>query len=189
MTEQRNAATDSPRKQALMRRNLFEELIQLRDQQRADSKNALCVIKGSDVPTELSRLGLIQWYLHPAINDTVSKAKIVWVTHIPPHSRTGKLQCQGGQIYYVWKGGSGHTVLDGERHDWGVGCVINIPLGGYGVVFQHFNDSDEEVLLIGAEENMVDSLSVDRGAGFEILESCPEWDERQSARASDGTPS
>lgn len=163
------------RRDALAQRNLFDELLQLRDTQRGHRKEHLSLIKGKDVPIELSRWGQIQWYLHPALVDTANRAMIVWVMHVPPKSRTGKLKCQGGHIYYVWRGGKGHTILDGVRHEWAKGCVINLPFRSEGIVFQHFNDGDETMMLLAAEENLVDALSVDRGSGFEILEPCPEW--------------
>ncbi|HXG43087.1 MAG TPA: hypothetical protein VNL95_10240 [Dehalococcoidia bacterium] len=159
----------------LQSRNLFQELLELRDRQREWRRSALNLVKGSEVPLELNPWGLVQWYLHPAITDTSNRALIVWTMHIPPGSRTGRLKCQGGHIYYVWKGTNGHTVLDGVRYDWARGCVINIPLRPEGVVFQHFNDGDETVVLVAAQENLVDALYVDQGSGFELLEPCPEW--------------
>jgi len=163
------------RREMLAQRNLFEELLQLRDKQRQGRADNLSLIKGKDVPIELSRWGQIQWYLHPSLTDTANRAMIVWVMHIPPGSRTGKLKCQGGHIYYVWRGTKGHTVLDGVRYDWAKGCVINLPFRSDGVVFQHVNDGDDTVMLLAADENLVDALGVDRGSGFEILEPCPEW--------------
>lgn len=163
------------RRDALAQRNLFDELVRLRDAQREHRPTHLSLIKGKDVPVELSQWGLIQWYLHPALVDTANRAMIIWVMHIPPRSRTGKLKCQGGQIYYVWRGTNGHTVLDGVRHEWGKGCMINLPFRSDGITFQHVNDGEDTVMLVGAEENLVDALSVDRGSGFEMLEPCPEW--------------
>jgi len=159
----------------LSKRNLFEELIALRDRQRDWRKDARTLVKGKDVPIELNRWGQIQWYLHPSLTYTANRALIVWVMHIPAGSHTGKIKCQGGHIYYAWQGGRGHTVLDGVRHDWAQGCVINIPLRPQGVVFQHFNDGPETVMLVGAEENLVDALTVDKGPGYEMLEPCPQW--------------
>jgi hypothetical protein len=53
--------------------------------------------------------------------------------------------------------------------------MINLPFRSDGITFQHVNDGDDTVMLVGAEENLVDALSVDRGSGFEMLEPCPEW--------------
>lgn len=166
------------RYEALKERNLFEELIALRDRQRADAATALPVVEGAKLPVELSRWGRVQWYMHPAIHDTATRAQIMWVMRIAPGSRTGKLSCQGGHIYYVWKGSGGHTVLDGERHDWDLDSVIDLPLRPAGIVYQHFNDGDDEVVLVGTQLNLVDAVGVDAGTSFEVLEPCPEWVER-----------
>ncbi|GBD12254.1 hypothetical protein HRbin24_00255 [bacterium HR24] len=166
---------ETERYQQLKSRNLFQELLELRDRQREWRRSALNLVKGSEVPVELNPWGLVQWYLHPSITDTSNRALIVWTMHIPPGSRTGRLKCQGGHVYYVWKGSTGHTVLDGVRYDWAQGCVINIPLRPEGVVFQHFNDGEDTVVLVAAQENLVDALYVDQGSGFELLEPCPEW--------------
>lgn len=155
--------------------SLFEQLLRLRDRQRDEGRGFQGVIKGRDVPIELSPLGRIQWYLHPLLQ-TGAHVENFWVTHIAGGSKTGKLKCQGGQIYYVWRGGPGHSVLNGESYEWNQGCVILIPLLAEGVSVQHFNDDpDKEAILLGAEENMVHCLGVDRGAGFELVECCPEW--------------
>src|SRR5256885_481926 len=106
------------RYKALEERNLFEELMELRDRQRADLATSTPIIEGRRLPVELSRWGRIQWYLHPGMTDIASRAQTMLVMRIASGSRSGKLQCQGGQIFYVWKGTKGHTVLDGVRHDW-----------------------------------------------------------------------
>lgn len=155
--------------------NLFEDLVRIGDEWRENIKNANPVVRGKDLPVELSRWGYIQWYVHPSLNDTVHKALLVWVMIIPPKSKTGKLRHKGGQIFYVWKGSRGRTVIDGMTHEWGAKCMINLPMKSEGIVFQHFNDGDDEVKLLASEPNFVHSLGIDRGAMFEVLEPCPEW--------------
>jgi hypothetical protein len=72
--------------------------------------------------------------------------------------------------------GSGYTIIDGEKFSWEEGDVLQIPLRWDGVVFQHFNnDSKREAILVCAEPNFVHSLGVDRGSGFEVLETAPEY--------------
>ena len=61
-------ATD--RKAKLAELNHWEELLKLRDRQREQTRNALQVIKEAELPQEVSRHGLLRWYLHPAIKDT-----------------------------------------------------------------------------------------------------------------------
>jgi hypothetical protein len=158
--------------------NLFDELMKVRDEWRGNLKDATPVIRGKDIPLELNQWGLIQWYVHPSIKDTVHRAEIVWVMHIPPKSRTGKLSYQGGHVYYVWKGSKGHTIIDGKTYNWWGKCIINLPIKPSGIVFQHFNDGDDTVKLLGTEPNFVQALGMDRGSKFEVLEPCPEWVEK-----------
>jgi gentisate 1,2-dioxygenase len=67
-------------------------------------------------------------------------------------------------------------VIDGEKFSWEEGDVLQVPLRWDGVVFQHFNnDSKREAILVCAEPNFVHSLGVDRGSGFEVLETAPEY--------------
>jgi hypothetical protein len=61
-------ATD--RKSKLAEVDHWEELLKLRDRQREQTRNGIQVIKEAELPLEVSRQGLMRWYLHPAIKDT-----------------------------------------------------------------------------------------------------------------------
>ena len=63
------------------------------------------VIKQSDLPLETNRQGLMRWYLHPAIKDTVLSVFMFFQQEIPPGSRSGRLKFQGGQV-----------IIDPRRH-------------------------------------------------------------------------
>jgi gentisate 1,2-dioxygenase len=167
-----DAATQA-RNERIAKRNLFQELIELRDKQREERQDAVWLVKGNSLPWEQNDLGKMRWYLHPTLEDTVIHSLMLWVQEIPPGSQTGKLQFQGGQVIYVWAG-RGHTLLDGVRHSWEAGDVINLPLRTEGITVQHFNeDPNEPARLICSEANYAHALGVDRGAGFEILERAP----------------
>ena len=92
----------------------------------------MVVVKGKDRPFEKNRLGLMRWYLHPSLTNTVIRTLITFVQEIPPGSRTGRLHFQGGQVLYIWEG-KGHTILDGVRYDWKQGDAMNLPLRRDGV--------------------------------------------------------
>src|SRR5689334_5386468 len=92
--------------------NYWDELLALRDQQRADRKDALQVIREEDLPLESNRHGLIRWYLHPSIRDTALTSLLFFQQEIPPGGRTGRLKFQGGQIMVIRRG-KGYTMLDG----------------------------------------------------------------------------
>lgn len=163
------------RQERLKQRNLFQELLQLRNSQRERFSESIFLVDGEDLPWEVNQMGIMKWYLHPFIEDTAVHSLIFYMQKIPPQSRSGRLQVQGGQVIHFLEG-SGYTVIDGEKFSWEEGDVLQIPLRWNGVVFQHFNnDPKREAIFICAEPNFVHSLGVDRGSGFEVLETAPEW--------------
>ncbi len=154
-------------------KNLFEDLIQMRDQYRKRAQDAVVVIKAKDVRFEKNRLGHIGWYLHPSLTNTAIRTMMTYVQEIPPGERSGRLHFQGGQVLYVWEG-KGHTMLDGVRHEWQQGDSLNLPLRRDGITVQHFNDDPgRRVRLIVSEPNVVDLFGMDRGTRYEVLEEAP----------------
>ncbi len=168
MAERMGESTNE-RGEQLAQRNLFAELLALRDKQREERQGAVWLVKGDTLPWEQNPLGKMRWYLHPMLDDTAVRTLTFAVQEIAPGGRSGRLQFQGGQVIYVWQG-RGHTLLDGVRHPWEAGDVINLPLRTEGITVQHFNDGDEPVRLVCAEANLVHALGVDRGVGYEVLE-------------------
>ena len=155
--------------------NFWDELFVLRDRQRAERADALQVIDEEDLPLEINRQGLMRWYMHPEIKDTVLSTYLCFEQEIPPGGRTGRLKFQGGQVIYVIAG-RGYTLLDGVKHPWEEGAVINLPLRRGGIVVQHFNDDPEvPARFLAVEPNLYACTSVDRGSGFEQLEDAPEY--------------
>lgn len=76
-------------------------------------------------------------------------------------------------IYFLQ--GRGHTILDGEKIIWKAEDLLMLPLRPEGVVFQHVNDSSQEsVVLLACEPNLVHALGVDRGSQWEQVEPAPE---------------
>ena len=154
---------------------LWEELFQLRDKQREDRKTAVQVIRRAELPQELNRQGLMRWYLHPSLTDTILSTLMFFEQEIPPGSRSGKLKFQGGQVLYILKG-RGHTRIDGVKHPWEAGDVVNLPLRRDGIIVQHVNDDDTEpARLLATEPNLFACTGVDRGSGFEQIEDSPEY--------------
>jgi hypothetical protein len=117
----------------------------------------------------------MRWYLHPAIKDTVLNTQVFYEQEIPPGSRSGRLKFQGGQVIMILEG-SGYTLVDGVKHTWEEGDVLNLPLRARGIIVQHFNpDPVKAVRFVAAEPNWVECAYVDRGSGFEQLEDAPEY--------------
>lgn len=155
--------------------NLFNELLSLRDEQRARLKTALKVVKGEERSLERNQMGLYRWYLHPSLKDRALNTLMLWVQEIPPGSCSGKQHHQGGRIHMVVEG-RGYTVVDGVKHEWEKWDVIYLPIKPEGVVFQHFNsDPERPAKLVAAEPNLVDALGLDLGIDFEQLENSPDY--------------
>jgi hypothetical protein len=163
------------RKAQLAETDHWEELLKLRDRQRVQYKNGIQVVKEAGLPQEPSRQGLMRWYLHPAIKDTVLSTLIFFEQTIPPGSRSGRLKFQGGQVMMILEG-EGYSIVDGVRHPWKGGDVVNLPLRPNGIIVQHFNtDQHKPVKFVAAEPNWFECTTVDRGSGFEQLEDAPEF--------------
>jgi hypothetical protein len=165
----------SERKAKLAEVNYWDELLALRDRQREQRRSGLQVIKEAELPLETNRQGLMRWYLHPAIKDTALSVLLFYQQEIPPGSRSGRLKFQGGQIMMILDG-KGYTVIDGVKHPWKAGDVLNLPLRADGIIVQHFNlDPDKPARFVAAEPNWLECTTVDRGSGFEQLEDAPEY--------------
>ena len=162
--------------------NHWNELIALRgNRQRAARKGAVQVVRLAELPLENNRQGLMRWYLHPAILDTVLSTLAIYRQEIPPGSRSGRLKFQGGQIMFI-VAGKGYTLLDGVKHAWEAGDVLNLPLRRDGIVVQHFNDDPEQpAAFLAVEPNLFAATGVDRGCGFEQLEPSPDYREQPDA--------
>jgi gentisate 1,2-dioxygenase len=163
------------RTEKLSQVNLWEALFKLRDEQREDRKTAVQVVRRDELPLESNRQGLMRWYLHPAVKDTVLSTLMFFEQEIPPLSRSGRLKFQGGQVLYVLQG-RGHTLIDGVKHAWEARDVINLPLRRDGIVVQHVNDDDTVTArLLACEPNLFACTGVDRGSGFEQIEDSPDY--------------
>jgi hypothetical protein len=163
------------RTKRLAQTNFWDELLALRDRQRENRKNGIQVIKRSQLPQELNRQGLMRWYMHPAIKDTVLTTEMFFEQEIPPGSRSGRYKFQGEQVMYIVEG-RGYTLIDGVKHPWKAGDVLNLPLRKNGIIVQHINDDPENpARFVAAEPNFFECTGVDRGSGFEQLQDAPEY--------------
>ncbi len=156
-------------------RNLWDELIALRDKQREEKDKSVWLIKGKDLPWEDNKQGKMRWYLHPLVKSTCIFNLQLYVQEIPPGSRSGRLLHQGNGVLYILEG-NGYTMIDGHKYHWSKNDVVQLPLRTKGIVVQHFNtDSDDRARFVYCEPNSVHALTVDRGSGFEQLEESPEY--------------
>jgi gentisate 1,2-dioxygenase len=155
--------------------NHWEALMALRDRQRELRKTAVQVVRLAELPLENNQQGLMRWYLHPAILDTMLSTLTIYRQEIPPGSRSGRLKFQGGQVLLIIEG-KGHTLLDGVKHAWEAGDILNLPLRRDGIIVQHFNDDPAKTaVFLAVEPNLFAATGVDRGSGFEQLEPAPDY--------------
>ena len=154
---------------------VWEQLIALRDRQRALRAESPFVVRGADLPWETNPQGIMKWYLHPATERSCHKALIFSVQKIPPRSRSGKQHHQGGVVHYVAQG-KGRTVINDVAYEWEAGDLVQLPLLPEGVTYQHFNDDNSsDAVLTACLPNLTEPLGVDRGAGLFQLEAAPEF--------------
>jgi len=156
-------------------RNLWGELMALRDEQRQGQEKAVWLIKGKDLPWETNPLGKMRWYMHPKLKSPCINTLMIFVQEIAPGGRSGRIHHPGNQVIYIQEG-EGYTTLDGEKYHWAKGDVVQLPLRVKGVVVQHFNTSpDKPARFIACEPNTMESVGVDRGCGLELLEASPDY--------------
>ena len=75
------------RNDQLAQTNFWDRLFALRDEQRERKRTAIQVVKGAQLPLETNRQGLMRWYMHPEITDTVLSTPCS-SAEIPPGSRS-----------------------------------------------------------------------------------------------------
>jgi hypothetical protein len=173
--DRKSIRPDAARKDRLAEHDHWGELLAMREGQRVQILKGIQVLKDTDLPLESSRQGLMRWFMHPTIKDTALSTLLFFQQEIPPASRTGRIKFQGGQVILILEG-RGYTLLDGVKHTWEEGDLLNLPLRGKGIIVQHFNtDPEKPVRFIAAEPNWVDCTFLDRGCGFEQLEDAPEY--------------
>ena len=164
----------SDRTAKLSQTNFWDELIAMRDEQRELRKGAVQIVRAEELPQENNAMGLMRWYLHPSITDTVISSMVFFEQEIPPGSRTGRLKFQGGQIIYIIEG-QGHTLIDGVKHPWETGDLLNLPLRKEGIIVQHVNeDAGKPAKFVAVEPNLFACTGVDRGSGFDLLSPSPD---------------
>lgn len=159
----------------MTQKNLWDDLIAKRDRQRERAKSGAQVVRGDDLPQENNAYGKIRWYMHPSIENTTLSTLLFFEQELAPSGRSGRLKFQGGQVVYILSG-TGYTIIDGVKHPWKTGDVLNLPIRRNGIIVQHVNsDSTTAAKLLCCEPNWFDSTGVDRGSGFELLEPASDY--------------
>ena len=155
----------------------FDELLELRDRQRLVAQKQPIVIKGKDVPWEDNQHGKMKWFMHPCF-ESAWNAYVLYVQQLNPGFKRGRQRCQGGVLFYMLEGRL-RTKVNGELYDWGTGDLLTLPILRDGVEYQHLNvDKGDNASFLACEINTAHSLGVDKGSGFEELETCGKISEK-----------
>src|SRR3989304_2861996 len=156
-------------------RNLWEEILTLRDQQRKHQEKAVWLIKGKDIPWENNKQGIMRWYMHPLLKSICINTMKIFVQEIPPGGRSGRIHHPGNQVIFILEG-QGYTVLDGQKHHWSKNDVVQLPLRIKGVTVQDFNSGPEKpARFVACEPHSLLSAGADRGSGFGQMEVSPDY--------------
>lgn len=131
-------------------------------------------VRRSELEPELTPFGRLRWYLHNELREPVTHSLYFCELEIPVGSRSGRLQHQGGLVHLVVQG-SGHTVFDGDEHEWAARDVIALPVRPDGVVFQHVNTGTTAARMVIAWPNLDSAIGPEGGVALEILEPAPEF--------------
>lgn len=116
--------------------NLYEKSFGFFAEAREKARAGRIVIKGSQVPLELSRQGYYKIYLTPKSEGVCSDLFMVFSTDIKNHS--GMHRHQGGLVIFIIEG-EGYTLVDGRKVEWRAGDLILLPIKPGGVEHQHFS--------------------------------------------------
>ena len=153
---------------------LFENTLRAAATERARRLAGANLLTREGATSETNPMGIMHWYLHPDLEGPSTRSLYCHQLEIPVGSRSGKLQCQGGTLHYVLEG-SGHTDLDGVRHEWTAGDVIAIPIKERGVTYQHVNDGADVVRLLVVNPNFDSALGPEAGVELKVLEESPDF--------------
>lgn len=123
-------------KEKLPRDTFVDEYKRYVKEVQENSYNGKKLIRGKELPWIQNPNGIIRRYVHPLMKGYALDTIYLFVHEVRTHS--GKHVHQGGLGLFVL-GGKGYTVVDGVRHDWGVGDLILLPVKQGGVEHQHFN--------------------------------------------------
>jgi quercetin dioxygenase-like cupin family protein len=95
------------------------------------------VVRGEEIPWHQNRHARVKYLLHPMRPETAVADTMIFVHEIYKHS--GMHRHQGGLALFVLEG-RGHTIVNGETHEWEAGDLILLPVSPGGLDHQHFND-------------------------------------------------
>jgi gentisate 1,2-dioxygenase len=153
----------------------YEDLLE-RDRRNVQRlETGTIVAHARDIPWQQNRNARVQYLLHPMRPETAVSDTMIFIHEIQRHS--GMHRHQGGLALFVLEG-RGHTIVNGESHDWEAGDLILLPLAPGGLDHQHFNDGGSSAswlaLIFWPWLDLLSSQMVQ-------ITASPQWLERRAA--------
>ena len=161
---------------------LFDQLLEAARIERERVARGKNHVNREELAAELTPLGTLRWYLHPALEEPSTRALYFFELEIPKGSRSGLMEHQGGVIHFVLEG-SGWTEYDGVEHQWEAGDVIALPVKEAGIQFRHHNTGLNAARMLVTWPNFDSANGPEAGVVMRITENCPEWDAAEAAKA------
>ena len=95
----------------------------------------------------------------PATGGPVLRTMACWIQLIRPGVNTKAHRHTSSAVYQVFRG-QGHSVINGQRFDWGAGDFLVVPSWAW---HEHANDGDDEAILFSIQDiPVMKSLSLYR---------------------------
>ncbi len=154
--------------------SLWDSIIRRSAGEQSRVESGRNIVRRDECEPETTPFGRLRWYLHNDLDQPVTHSLYFCELEIPVGSRSGRLRHQGGMVHLVVKG-KGHTLFDGEEHEWEARDVIALPVRPDGVVFQHFNTGTGPARIVISWPNLDSALGPEGGVAMEVLEPAPEY--------------
>jgi gentisate 1,2-dioxygenase len=119
----------------------YERTVQLADESAARARSGPIIIHTRELEMEVvASLRRKRAYIsEPQILGSMVQTMAMFIAEIPAGGKSGKHRHFNEALIYILSG-RGHSVIEGERHDWEEADVISVPLFSW---HQHFNDDPE----------------------------------------------
>ncbi len=158
----------------------YESLLERDRDNIARLEGGELIVRGREIPWHQNRHARVKYLLHPMRPETAVSDTMIFVHEI--HGHSGMHRHQGGLALYVLEG-RGHTIVNGETHDWQAGDLILLPIAPGGLDHQHFNDGGGSAswlaLIFWPWLDLLSNQMVQ-------ITVSPQWLEHQAARHGDG---
>ena len=88
-------------------------------------------------------------YIDPMSGEPIFKTMTFFMQMLRPGERTQALKQTASQLIAPFEGGPGHSLIDGQRHDWARFDTLALPGGAW---VEHVNETDRPIVLFVASD-------------------------------------